>query len=65
MNGAEVGDLFMSLTHTCELNESQVVRLSHRVAAAPRGTQAEPLGVDALELRRDLGSTRYNRRRII
>ena len=42
LNGAGVGDLFMSLIHTCELNERQCVRLSHRVAAARRGVEANP-----------------------
>ena len=36
--GAEMGDPFMSLIHTCELNGVKSVRLSDRVAAARRGT---------------------------
>jgi hypothetical protein len=37
----------MSLIHTCELNGRQPDRLSHRVAAARRGTATESGGVDA------------------
>ena len=38
LNGAEVGDLFMSLIHTCELNGANPVRLPHGTAAACHGT---------------------------
>ena len=56
LNGAEVGDLFMSLIHTCELNGANSVRLPDRVAAARRGVDSQPRGVDALELPRDAGA---------
>jgi hypothetical protein len=35
LNGAEVGDLFMSLIHTCQLCDANSLRLPHRVAAKP------------------------------
>ena len=56
LHGAQVGDLFMSLIHTCQLCGRQSVRLSDGVAAACRGTGGQPLGVDALELPRDAGA---------
>src|SRR6266496_815673 len=37
---------------------SQSLRLSHRVAAARRGVEANTVGVDALELPRDAGTDR-------
>ena len=42
LHGAEVGDLFMSLIHTCELIGRQSVRLPHGVAAASRGVGSNP-----------------------
>jgi hypothetical protein len=54
LNDAGVGDLFMSLIHTCELNGRQSVRLSHRTAAARRGTEAASVGVDAWNYRETL-----------
>ena len=63
--GAQMGDLFMSLIHTCELNERQCIRLPHGVAAARRGVEAKPVGVDALELSRDSGSAGDARGRVI
>jgi hypothetical protein len=44
LNGAGVGDLFMSLIHT------------RRVTEAFRGVEATSIGVDALELPRDAGA---------
>jgi hypothetical protein len=44
---------------------SQSVRLSERVAAARRGVEAKPIGVDALELPRDIGAAGKARRRVI
>ena len=55
LHGAEVGDLFMSLIHTCELCGANSLRLPDRVAAARPGTDGQPRGVDALELPRDAG----------
>ena len=39
LHGSEVGDLFMSLIHTCELAGRQSLRLSHRAAAARARTR--------------------------
>ena len=64
LNDAGVGDLFMSLIHTCEVKGRQSVRLSDRVAAAHRGVEEQPIGVDAVELARDTGSARHGRSRI-
>src|SRR5438552_13855433 len=52
LNGAGVGDLFMSLIHrsTLRAERSQSVRLSDRVGEAPRGAVAMSIGGDALEL---------------
>ena len=44
---------------------SQSLRLSHRVATACQGVTAKTLGVDAVELPRDAGSTRNCRGRVI
>jgi hypothetical protein len=57
MNGAAVGDLFMSLIHTCELNGANPFRLSYGVAAPRRGVQTAARGVDALELPRHAGAS--------
>ena len=50
LHGAEAGDLFMSLIHTCELAGCQSVRLPHPASAARQRTGGQPVGVDALEL---------------
>ena len=57
-NGAQMGDLFMSLIHTCGTQPCQSVRLPHRVAAARRGVEANAVGLDAQELPRDAGADR-------
>src|ERR1035441_9837971 len=57
-NGAQMGDLFMSLIHTCELKGADPVRLSEPVAATRRGVEASAVGADALELSRDVGADR-------
>ena len=36
LNGAQVGDLFMSLIHTCRAQRHQPLRLPRRAAATPR-----------------------------
>ena len=53
-----MGDLFMSLIHTCELNGVNPFDYLNRVAAARRGVEANAVGVDALELPRDAGADR-------
>jgi hypothetical protein len=65
LNGARVGDLFMSLIHTCELQRRQSVRLSDRVTAARRGVEAKPIGVDAVELPRETGTAGNPQGRVI
>jgi hypothetical protein len=57
-NGAQMGDLFMSLIHTCELNEANPFDYLTRVAEALRGVKATSIGVDAVELQRDDGTAR-------
>jgi hypothetical protein len=56
LNGAQVGDLFMSLIHTCL--PRQLLRLSDRVAAPRPETGGQLRGVDAVELSRDVGADR-------
>jgi len=58
MNGARVGDLFMSLIHTCEREQGQPVRLPDGVAPASCGNEGESGGVDAVELPDDAGRYR-------
>ena len=60
-----VGDLFMSLIHTCELNKANPVRLPHGVAKALRGVETEAFGMDALELPRDVGAAGDAHSRVI
>ena len=49
-NGARVGDLFMSLIHTCELCGRQPLRLPDPVTAPRWRAGPQPVGVDAVEL---------------
>ena len=56
--GAQMGDLFMSLIHTCELNDVNAFDYLTEFAAASRGVEAEPVGMDALELPRYAGTAR-------
>ena len=44
---------------------SQSIRLSDRVAAAPRRAETKTVGVDALELLRDAGAVGYVCRRVV
>ncbi len=60
VNGAQVGDLFMSLIHTCRVVRRQLVRLPDRTAAARPGTDSQPCGVDAMELPRDAGEPAWS-----
>ena len=50
-----MGDLFMSLIHTCELNEVNAFDYLTELLRHVRGVEAEPVGMDALELPRDTG----------
>ena len=51
LNGAEVGDLFMSLIHTCELSGANPFDYLTELQKHPTRTGCQPVGVDALELR--------------
>ncbi len=56
MNGAQVGDLFMSLIHTCQLCGANSFELSDRAAAPRTAPDCQPRGMDAVELPRDAGA---------
>ena len=56
LHGAQVGDLFMSLIHTCHVMWRELLRLPGRVAAPRPGTGRLPRGMDAMELSRDSGA---------
>ena len=55
LNGAGVGDLFMSLIHTCELNGANPFDYLTHYCSHGRNCSA-PVGVDAVELPRDPGA---------
>ena len=61
-NGAHVGDVFMSLIHTAELNRVDAVRLPRRAAASPRQGRRESRRVDAVELPQQPHATRSSSR---
>jgi hypothetical protein len=65
LNGAGIGDLFMSLIHTCELNGANPFDYSDRVTETLRGAEAASIGVDAVELSRYRGAARQTHRRVI
>ena len=50
MNGARVGDLFMSLIHTCELNKVNPFDYLTELLRHPAEVSRTPGGVDAVEL---------------
>jgi transposase len=50
LHGAEAGDLFMSLIHTCELSGANPFDYLAEFAEASRGTVIQPGRIDALEL---------------
>lgn len=52
--GAHVGDLFMSLIHTCELCQGQSLRVPDRTGAALAEGGPESSSLDALELPPDV-----------
>ncbi len=61
-----MGDLFMSLIHTCGAERSQCLRLSPpELQRHAEQLQAKPIGVDAVELSRYVGTAGYARRRVI
>ncbi len=59
MNGARVGDLFMSLIHTCELNKVNPFDYLTELLRHPAEVTVQSGGVDAVEL---LDLARRNRR---
>jgi hypothetical protein len=64
LNGAGVGDLFMSLIHTCELNKANP--FDYLTELQKHSEQLnEAFGMDALELSRDPGATRHAGSRVI
>ena len=65
LNGARVGDLFMSLIPYLRTERSQSVRLSDRVTETRRGVEAKPLRLDAVELPRDTDRAGEAGRRVI
>jgi hypothetical protein len=53
LNGAQVGDLFMSLIHTCQLCGANSFDYLVELQRHARELAARPRGVDAMELSRD------------
>ena len=56
LHGAEVGDLFMSLIHTCELAGANPFDYLTELQRHAHGAGGQPIGVDAVELPRDAGA---------
>ena len=54
-----MGDLFMSLIHTCELNGANPFDYLIELQRHRRRVEESPFGVDALELSRYPGTIRY------
>ena len=70
MRNSVVGQLTDPLpVHESDLHlrteQSESVRLPHGVAEALRAAETEAFGMDALELSRDAGATRYTGSRVI
>ncbi len=65
LNGAGVGDLFMSLIHTCELNGANPFDYLTELQRHAEELKQQSIGVDALELPRHAGAARHARRRVI
>ena len=60
-----MGDLFMSLIHTCELNGVNAFDYLTELQRHAEELKRTPVGVDALELPRDAGTARHASSRII
>ena len=58
LNGAQVGDLFMSLIHTCQLCGANSFDYLTELQRHPAELAAHSGGVDAVELSRDAGADR-------
>ncbi len=65
LNGAGVGDLFMSLIHTCELNGANPFDYLTELLRHAEELKRKPIGVDAVELPRHIGTAHCNRRRVV
>ena len=65
LNGAGVGDLFMSLIHTCELNGANPFDYLTELQRHAEELKRNPVGVDAVELPRDAGAAGHARSRVI
>jgi transposase len=65
LNGAGVGDLFMSLIHTCELNGANPFDYLTELLRLLHGAEAASVGMDALELSRHHGAVRQTHRCVI
>jgi len=65
LNGAQVGDLFMSLIHTCELNGANPFDYLTELQRHAEELKGKPIGVDALELSRNAGPARHAGSRVI
>ena len=57
-NGAHVGDLFMSLIHTCELAGANAFDYLTQLQQHADAMRETPVSLDALELSRDSGEAR-------
>jgi len=57
-NGAQVGDLFMSLIHTCELCDANPLDYLTALQKHSAELARNQLGLDAVELRRHTGASR-------
>jgi len=55
-NGAMVGDLFMSLTHTCELNGVNSFHYLTELQGHADGSEIRTSRLDAVELWRNAGA---------
>jgi transposase len=56
--GAQMGDLFMSLIYTCELNDVNAFDYLTELLRHPEELKQHPVGMDGLELSRYAGATR-------
>jgi hypothetical protein len=60
-----MGDLFMSLIHTCELNGVNPVDYLTELLRHSEKLKQNPVGVHALELPRDAGTAGHTRRGVM
>jgi hypothetical protein len=60
LHGAEVGDVFMTLIHTCRLCGANSFEYLTELQRTWQGTGGESCGVDAVELPPDPGGLKYD-----